>query len=331
MCVKIPRNINDEDLDLEKEDFEQPYSEPTSMSYFLCRVRLAEVCRSIVDTLPSVSSGPGLANYEEVIYMDSKIETFFRDLPIFFRYDEDSYHKNQEVHRQLPQLMMQRNVLIINANSIRCKLNQPFLIRGSVDPSFSLARAHCLRSARIVIKIAEQLVEPKVLNFPFVPDHGRFAPFMHQFFLAVLVLVIDLCFRHNSAQDGIGQVQEVLDACKILKDTETQYPVAARLLKSLVEIMKKYEVDLFPLLGETSESHQLIPAAFGTSTAASTDETAKPSSEAYQADHDMAISSNGHQRPIPIHECESDFDGIWRDYVDFGPDIDIPICDHILF
>jgi hypothetical protein len=49
MMVNKPRNIDDAELVEGESDFEEPTTQSTSMSYFLQRLRLAEICRSIVD------------------------------------------------------------------------------------------------------------------------------------------------------------------------------------------------------------------------------------------------------------------------------------------
>jgi hypothetical protein len=242
MCVKMPRNINDEDLHQQKEDFQRPRSEPTSMFYFLCRIQLAEICRTIIDNLPPFSSGPENTNYEDIISLDGKIESFLQELPIFFRFDEDSRRKSQDVFCQFPQIVMQRYIININTHFPRCKLNQPFLIRGSLEPRFSYSRDDCLRSARTVIEINRQLAKETI---PFIPDHGRLCGFIHQVFVAAIILVMDLCFNKIPGQEEARRA-EVTDACKMLEDVKQQSPIAGKFLESLMDILRKYKIRLLP-------------------------------------------------------------------------------------
>lgn len=48
MRVNLPRRINDIDLDNNDGNYNIPMSQPTSMTYYLMRIQLAEICRTVV-------------------------------------------------------------------------------------------------------------------------------------------------------------------------------------------------------------------------------------------------------------------------------------------
>ncbi|KAF1733214.1 hypothetical protein CRV24_007113 [Beauveria bassiana] len=60
-----------------------------STSYFIQRVRLAEICRAVVDSLFPLEMIEN-ANYEQVVFLDGKFEDLITSLPAFFRLDQGS-------------------------------------------------------------------------------------------------------------------------------------------------------------------------------------------------------------------------------------------------
>ena len=90
MQVNLPRNISDADLidPTKPRDFEEPLSVPTSTSYLIQRVKLATICRKIVDAMPISPSRPDLIPYEDVIAMDMEFEKLLQELPPFFQIEE---------------------------------------------------------------------------------------------------------------------------------------------------------------------------------------------------------------------------------------------------
>lgn len=89
MHVNRPRNITDDDLEKEGAEFNRPISEPTQMSYFLQRIRSAELARDIADAWPLGTSDVESVDYNQIIEVDAKFEEFFKDMPVFFRGDPE--------------------------------------------------------------------------------------------------------------------------------------------------------------------------------------------------------------------------------------------------
>src|ERR1700722_8445016 len=83
MVVNKPRNANDEDLVDGMTNVELPLSQPTSMSYFLQRIRLAELCREFTDRVPLSISGPETIAYSQVMEVDAKFDKFVEEIPAF--------------------------------------------------------------------------------------------------------------------------------------------------------------------------------------------------------------------------------------------------------
>jgi len=77
------RNIDSVDLVDNKYQIELPISRPTEMSYFLQRIRMAEISRSIVDHNPiAVISSGGPSYSVHVMAMDFELDQMIHDIPL---------------------------------------------------------------------------------------------------------------------------------------------------------------------------------------------------------------------------------------------------------
>ncbi|KAF7595223.1 hypothetical protein BBP40_006968 [Aspergillus hancockii] len=241
MRVNHPRNINDVDLEHPDPEYNLPLSEPTTMSYYMLRIRLAEITRSIVDVLPSSPPDWGTVDYDIVISLDRKFDDFLHDMPLFLRHDETSREQSREIDRRYPQTIFQRYIIASTFHSRRFKLNQPFLARMSLDRRYEYSRNVCLQSARSIINMNKFLQQ----DTGFLSSvHVRLATLLSIFYLAIAVLVIDICI--NKDDDNEGQRQEVMDACCVLKQAEATSPVAGRFLRSLTDMLQKYQIQVAP-------------------------------------------------------------------------------------
>lgn len=174
-------------------------------------------------------------------------------LPFFLRLGDTNHELNNEINRQHPQLAFQRYILASTVHSRRFKLNQPFLVRLPSDRRFAYSREVCLQSARAVISINRQLQNDKAC-----PASSRLTTFLHTFFLATAVLVMDLCINKSEATDD-GR-QEVKDACHVLESAEgNASPVSSGFLASLTVILQKYRVQISPDTTATTVSSLTIP------------------------------------------------------------------------
>lgn len=89
MATKKPLNIDDEGVVDGMSHVERPLSHPTSISYSLQRIRLAEISRMIVDRTPLVmgheggfSCGP---SHDVVMDIDTELQSLINDhIPHFF-------------------------------------------------------------------------------------------------------------------------------------------------------------------------------------------------------------------------------------------------------
>ena len=286
------------------------------MSYFLQRIRLADICRSIVDSVPTEVSDVEQLDYQDVMSLDSKFEVFVTELPVFFCLDEDSRHKSRAIDQQFPQIEFQRYILGLAINYRRCKLHRPFLVRCSHKHRYTYSRKVCLRSARAVIQVRRLLGKG---TSTFALAHLKLCAVIHYVFLATVVLVMDLCFNKVDGQDEQRKA-EVMDACKMLEEATDQSAIAGQFLASLMDILKKHKIHLL-----TPDPATLLCSS-GSVTARA--EHANPSGETLY--HEPAGDSTW-TKPHEKQQVdrESDFDQIWQEYTELQPSSEVLDWDHL--
>jgi len=243
MAVKRPRNITDEELESQGPWLDHPLDVPTDMSYFLLRIRSAELARMCSDAWPMATNDIDSVEYSEIVAIDAKFEEVLRDMPVFFRLDDASRRQSHPITIKFPHLIIQKYLLGIAIYMRRCKLHQPFLVRGSQDDRYRYSRETCIRAARSVIHAKQQLDEE---NNEIVERQLPLNLFiLHHLFVATIVLVMDLCFTRQEESDDVRR-QEVIYACKALESTKTTSALASKFLSSLTDVLRKHKINLGP-------------------------------------------------------------------------------------
>ncbi|EEP81635.1 predicted protein [Uncinocarpus reesii 1704] len=235
MIVKKPRNINDVDLVDNGPQLELPISQPTDMSYFLQRIRLAEISRSIVDHNPmAVISFGGLSYYAHVIAMDFELSEMINNIPSFFHLDR--YEANTS--SMSSGIFIQAYLLNSVIHTQRCKLHLRYLTSGpNNNPNYASSRATCLTSARQLIRAEAQLERAQ---HPFVLIRLRLSGMLYGVFLASIALLMDAYINGaGSLQDEIRR-GDVAEALRIVEGARSHSWAAANLHESLMQVLAKY-------------------------------------------------------------------------------------------
>ncbi|KFY43014.1 hypothetical protein V494_02133 [Pseudogymnoascus sp. VKM F-4513 (FW-928)] len=254
MAVNKPCNINDEDLVDGMENIEVPLSQPTSMSYFLQRIRLAELSREFTDQATRTISNPELMGYAQVMEIDTKFEYFIKDIPSFFSLEGGTIDAKADA-RRAPGIVIQRYILNLLLHAHRCKLHVPYLKRGSTDPAYARSREICLHAARMIIRTERELEEE---DLPFVLTRFKISGMLYSVAMAIIVLILDVCFNKSATDYDIKKV-EVVDACNILDAAKGQSAMAAKLLESLTSVLPKYQVTLDGINGTQMSHDEPLP------------------------------------------------------------------------
>jgi len=290
MCVNYPQ-------DLESRDNSESIS---PMSYLFQRIRLSEICRAIVDSLPRFLDIESV-NYDHIMALDSQFEAMAANLPPLS-------HLNHPSHTPLsPQVIIHQYLVHLGIHTRRSKLHQPFLVRGFIEPKYAYSRNACLRSARTVLEVFHMLEDRKE-SLACIP--GRLGMVVHHIFMATVVLVMDLCFNkasHEKQEQEAQRQEEVMQACRILDKLKQESTLAKKFLDPLMEILQKHK-------SRYGVHQPLVP---GPVTASG---------------HDHSIPSlvDNNSETLPMANEDWAFDQMMQNYIDLGPSVDVPVWDDLL-
>ncbi|KAJ4369886.1 hypothetical protein N0V83_005650 [Neocucurbitaria cava] len=236
MMVEKPHNINDIDLTASGLQLDLPLSQPTDMSYFLQRIRLAEISRNIVDhNLMALTSPSRPSYYAHVTSMDFELDQMIHNMPTFFQLE--SYELSSDSNKTSG-IFIQAYLLNSLVHTQRCKLHLAYLTsRPNGNPAYVSSREACLKSARRIIRAEAQLLRSQ---HSFVQVRLRLAAILHSIFVAGIVLLMDACVsRPNMLEDEILE-GDLAEALRIIQDASNYSLAAAKLHGSLMEILAKH-------------------------------------------------------------------------------------------
>ncbi|KAI0098417.1 hypothetical protein F4814DRAFT_433869 [Daldinia grandis] len=237
--VKLPKYHFDDEISLSEENESIDGPPLSGVAFLLERIRLAHLCREVADIVPLETSKAMQMPYENIIALDKKLQDFTSSLPFFFKTDPESREKSRRFETVYPFIPHMRYAITNAAHSRRCKLHQRFLLRQSHDPRYSYSRLACLESACAVIEGYE---DPTEFDSPAYTT-ARMGLAMHYMHLALVVMVMDLCFNRHEA-DGAEIKAKVRTAFQKFDDDRHISPLPSRFLSSLRDVLQKHEVYL---------------------------------------------------------------------------------------
>ncbi|KAM0246993.1 hypothetical protein ACHAQJ_010021 [Trichoderma viride] len=239
MAVNKPRNANDEDIIEGVKITDRPATEATCISYFIQRIRLAEVCQALLDRTPLGAQPLESVAYQDILDVDKKLNQFIQEAPDFFSVNCPGLDDLPITDsRRSPFITAQRYMLNLLVHRQLCKIHLPYLAQATVDPAYAYSRDACLRSARVVFELDHQLQRE---NLPFFKSRLRLAMVLRSVFLASIALVLNACLKGESDENNEGE-DEVTGAWKILHEAQDQYPPAAKLLDLSIQVLRKYKI-----------------------------------------------------------------------------------------
>jgi hypothetical protein len=231
----LPKNINDNELG-EFHTIDRPLSEPTTMSYNLQRLKIAEIARCISDQMPQDVND---ATCELILSLDSKLEALILQLPAFFRVETAGSDETARIDRVHPQIPMQRLLINFMVNLIRCKLHFPFLAGHSSRAVHRLSREASLKAARRVLSVYREM---SMTNVSHSSDFMKIQGIVFHMFTGALILATDLCCNEFEGNDRERQSDELMGVLKRLDCIREYSQSAARFLGTLNELLVKHGV-----------------------------------------------------------------------------------------
>ncbi|KAI1053549.1 hypothetical protein LB506_012559 [Fusarium annulatum] len=231
ISTNLPRHIDDVDLSNSNHK-ERPLSEPSTMSYNLQRIKVAEVVRCISDLMPH---DPSEASCELLLSLDAKLDSVLRELPNFFRTELADSEETKQIDNAYPHIPMQRLLINLLINIFRCGLHFPYL-PGRVNKALhAFSRQASLKAARAVLSSQRGMTMKDMLH---AADFMKIQGTIFHMFIGALVLTTDICCN----QDGQTQVSELIEVLKKLDSIKDHSKMAAKLLDILTQLLVSYGV-----------------------------------------------------------------------------------------
>lgn len=196
MRVDYPLNVDDDAIPADGSiSTTDPSSVPTSMTFHLQHIRLAEICRSIADRLPPFFHGGSPADYDTILTLDAELQSFLDQLPVFLRLDYSPTHHPPAASALA--WSCQRSLINAEVHARRIKLHHPYLWRSG-----AVSRTICLASARAILDAGRLLVSERA---PSCAGMTRAAILSHTF-VAAITLVHDA--QHSAGGGDAATAQE---------------------------------------------------------------------------------------------------------------------------
>ncbi|KAE9374119.1 hypothetical protein N431DRAFT_503056 [Stipitochalara longipes BDJ] len=216
MVVKKPLNLNDEDLVEGTSRVEQPMSQPTTMSYALQRISLAQISRNML-----------------VMDIDTELQVLINNTPPFFSMSTQELITTYQLDpSRAANIAHQGYIFYSLLYAQRCKLHFPHFSRGFMDSTYAPSWDLCLQSARKVIQTQLQLG-----NTGLIATRFKFLGFLTSVFVATIVVLMDLCHSKPSPQKE-KQRGEIADAIRLLEEAKNESETTAKFLDSLMHVLR---------------------------------------------------------------------------------------------
>ncbi|KAK3109497.1 hypothetical protein LTR53_017198 [Teratosphaeriaceae sp. CCFEE 6253] len=305
MFVKKPRNITDQDLMTMPADFSRPPEETTATTYYLQRIKLAEVCREVADTLLEIQVVRDLHEiaYSRIVTLDARFAEIL-DGPLVSGIVTDESNLDRYDHGNL-HLKRQQYFTYLTTEARRCKLHLPYLLRLDQDPQYTYSRETCLQSARNILRLKHIL--PSESSDP-LAGSVKMVGLMHHFCCAVVILAMDLCVNKTLGCE-VERKAEIRVACRMLEDARESSASADMFLTSLTAIFRKHKIRL--------QADQ--PASISRVT--TTDYPVEQTCADHRGRFGVGLFPADYMAPeqhVAQGEEEPDFDAMWQDYLDLG-------------
>ncbi|CAM1503205.1 Fc.00g079810.m01.CDS01 [Cosmosporella sp. VM-42] len=261
MKVNYPKNIDDEFIAAVGEDYDFPLTVPTSMTAFIYRIKLADLCRQVVDQIPLMLLDPQDIDYETVLSLDARFQVFLKDLPVFFKLDPASIQQSQGICRERPFIPWQRIVLHFGINTRICRLHRPFHCASPTNPKFAFSRTSSIRAAQTVLQLCRSMDDIGEIG----GKPSRLWMLMQHVFLAAITLATDVSLDPTAPYASVHKA-EVLAACRMLERSQQESAIAKEVIQKGVHTLMSMIQKQCPLISSTQhigfpQPHESYPGS----------------------------------------------------------------------
>ncbi|KAJ5137357.1 hypothetical protein N7526_003590 [Penicillium atrosanguineum] len=218
MKVDLPSNTDDEFITSTEVKQNLPLSVPTNISAFFFRVKSSELCREVIDALPSILLDSQEPKYDNILQLDKRFHDLVDSVPTFFKLDHDSIEQSRAICKERPHIAWQRIGLHFSIHTRLCRLHRPYHLEGVTNPKYAYSHSVCIRSAYKILELRHAMdeVDSEVGLKP-----ARFWTVMHHVFFAALILAMDVSFNPQ-APDADARKAKVLAAYATLEKSKQE-------------------------------------------------------------------------------------------------------------
>lgn len=313
--VQVPRNITRDDLNTREPDFQRSMDEPTVMSYYLQRIKLATTCREVADVM-SQYPDPEQMGIDLIKSLDAKFEQQIQEFPRFLRFNIPSRQLKAEYGDAYRQHMdIQGAMINFMLHTRRCKLHLPFLVRAKTNPRYKFARRIGLQAARTVFDIRRFVHEDGNL---IAMGHLKLGGMIQHIFYATVVLVMDLCV--NQDEEYERRTEEVREAFQVMEDAKKHTPRGAQFYDSLMAVLQKHQVKL-PASKPAKTAFMALDDSSGSMRTGQTGHTTNGHVERREL-QDVRYATEPVAAPTDQNVATTLEGGMWHDFLLQGPMLD---------
>ncbi|KAH8901375.1 hypothetical protein GQ53DRAFT_835202 [Thozetella sp. PMI_491] len=235
MITKKPLNVNDEEIIDGMSRDERPLSQPTTMSYTLQRIRLAEIARSIVDRSPLAMAYTSSLSHDAAMDIDTELQTLINDVPVFYSMSESALVEAYALTpTQAEKTVFQGKMVYFLLYSQRCRLHLPYFARSSENATYAPSREICTKHASYILHSELWQEDPNKGTVTTL----NLTELLIGVFMACIVLLMDVTLNPLSPQ-YLQQREEVCKAFKIIEEAKNGSEASAKFVNSLVHVLRK--------------------------------------------------------------------------------------------
>jgi hypothetical protein len=216
MRVHLPSNVDDVDIS-PGEIIPQPDTALTAMTVLLYRLKLSDLCRQIVDSMPEMFLDAHYPDYDGVLEADRMMRKFIDNLPHFMQLDSAANKQTDSNRPDIPVPML-RLTLHFSVHSRICRLHRPYHLEGSINPKYAPSRTSCIRSAQKVLELRRAM---DAVKGPTILRPSLSWTVMQHASLAAITLAADVSFYPNDP-DSDARKAQVMAAYKTLQKSEKE-------------------------------------------------------------------------------------------------------------
>lgn len=318
MNVDYPSNVDDEFITL-TEVHSLPLSTPTTMSAFIERVKLSELCREVVDAMPSIllESQP---EYHVILALDEKFQNYLDDLPVFLRLDGNSMRKSYAICSERPNIVWQRIGINFSIHTRLCRLHMPYHLEGMTNQKYAYSHRICVQSAQTVLELRRLMDDVETAVKP-----TRLWTVTQHSFLAALILATDVSFNPNSP-DAEARKATVLAAYRTLEKSKEES-------SGLVEVIQKNMQTLMSTLHRQNSQRTNVSYAVPEETVAN-GQSLGNSRDSITSMASIPVSADewlqGYSSMSTEKVGDEKWDQLWSDFLAVAPELDTPQWNSLL-